>query len=135
MRIYDFSSTLNFAVTNLNDPDRDVFQGFEDKFDEKMIDTAIYLRRLYEEASVDGEITEEDFKDYIIEDYDRILDQTYRSTDIYALSMKYIAVKYLEAHRSEIPALMEEIKKRGLVYSEEEAYTDNFHENLLYNYL
>ena len=131
MRIYDFSSTLNFAVTNLNDPDRDVFQGFEEKFDEKMMDAAAYIRKLYEEASVDGEITEEEFKDYIIDDYDRILDQTYRSTDIYALSMKYIAVKYLEEHRSEIPALREEIIRRGLVYSEEEAYTDNFHENLL----
>ena len=131
MRIYDFSSTLNFAVTNLNDPDRDVFQGFEEKFDEKMMDAAAYIRKLYEEASVDGEITEEEFKDYIIDNYDRILDQTYRSTDIYALSMKYIAVKYLEEHRSEIPALREEIIRRGLVYSEEEAYTDNFHENLL----
>ena len=44
MRIYDFSSTLNFAVTNLNDPDRDVFQGFEEKFDEKMMDAAAYIR-------------------------------------------------------------------------------------------
>ena len=127
MRIYDFSSTLNFAVTNLNDPDRDSFQGFEENFDDRMIDAAIYIRRLYEEVSKDGEITEEDFKSYIIEDYDRILDQTYRSTDIYALSMKYIALKYLEAHRSEIPALREEIKRRGLVYSETEAYTDSFY--------
>lgn len=131
MRIYDFSSTINFAVINLNDPDKDVFQGFEENFDDKMIDAAIYLRKLYEEASVDGEITEEEFKDYILEDYDRILDQTYMSTDIYALSMKYIAVKYLESHRTEIPALREEIKRRGMVYSETEAYTDNFHENLL----
>ena len=131
MRIYDFSSTLNFAVINLNNPDRDSFQGFEEKFDERMMDAAIYIRRLYEEASKDGEITEEEFKDYIIEDYDRILDQTYRSTDIYALSMKYIALKYLEAHRSEIPVLMEEIRQRGLTYSETEAYTDDFHENLL----
>ena len=35
MRIYDFSSTINFAVINLNDPDKDVFQGFEENFDDK----------------------------------------------------------------------------------------------------
>ena len=131
MRIYDFPYTLNFAVTNLNDPDRDVFQGYEEKFDDAMMDTAKYLRKLYEEACKDGKITEEDFKTYILADYDRILDQTYKSTDIYALSMKYIAIKYLEAHRSEIPALLEEIKERGLEYSEFEAYTDSFHENLI----
>lgn len=131
MRIYDFPYTINFAITNCNDPDRDIFQGFEEMFDEKMQDAASYIRKLYEERTADGEITEEEFKDYIIEDYDKILDETYRSTDVYLYSMKYIAVKYLESHRSEIPALREEIKKRGLEYSEVETYTDDFHENLL----
>lgn len=131
MRIRDFFTTLNFAIINSDNSSRDVFRDFKNNFDENMEIAAEYIEKLYRMQTQDGPIDEESFKLCLIEDYDKMLDETYRSTYIYSLSMKYIALKYLEKHRSEIPALKKEIEERGLVYEEDESFTDNFHENLL----
>ena len=132
MRIRNFASTLNFAKATLNEDRVDDNVNFEKNFNSIMKQAAIYIKKLVKRKELDAEhMSEDELNSLILNDYNRLLDETYQNTDIPLISMKYVAIKYLRQHRNEIPALQEEIKQRGLVYSENEAYTDDFHENLL----
>lgn len=128
MKIHDFSSTLNFTVVNSrNDGSFET----EKYFDEDMQMTASYIIKICEEHFQDKEVSIEELGTFLLEDYNQITDETFFSAEIYRYSMKYLAIKYLETHRSEIPTLKQEIKERNIVFNENEIYTDNFHENLL----
>lgn len=131
MRIIDFKSTLSFAIKTLNEDRADDNLNFERNFDSTMQNAAAYIKKLIEAKNEGDNITESELNEIILDDYNRIVDETYQNTDISIITMKYIAVKYLSAHRNEIPELLKEIDERGLVYSESESYTDDFHENLL----
>ena len=131
MRIRNFASTLNFAKATLNEDRVDDNVNFEKNFNSIMRQAAIYIKKLARRNEVSEDITDQELNSLILDDYNRLLDETYQNTDIPLISMKYVAVKYLSKHRGEIPELLKEIEKRGLVYSESESYTDDFHENLL----
>ena len=131
MRIRNFASTLNFARATLNEDRVDDNVNFEKNFNSIMKQAAIYIKKLARRNEVSDDISEEELNSLILNDYNRLLDETYQNTDIPLISMKYVAVKYLSKHRDEIPGLLEEIRSRGLVYSENEYYTDDFHENLV----
>ena len=131
MRIRNFASTLNFARATLNEDRVDDNVNFEKNFNSIMRQAAIYIKKLARRKEVSEDITDQELNSLILDDYNRLLDETYQNTDIPLISMKYVAVKYLSKHRGEIPELLKEIEKRGLVYSESESYTDDFHENLL----
>ena len=132
MRIRSFSSTLNFAITTLNEDKADDNVNLEKNFNEIMEKAAAYIRKIVAENFGEEEISESDLNTLILEDYNRVVDETYQNTDIPVMSMKYIAVKYLTRHRDEIPALLNEIDERGLKYTPDESYSDDFHENLIY---
>lgn len=130
MKIRDFFSTLNFSISILNDRNNDEIRHFEDDFDEIMRGSSEYIRKLVEDNA--EELSEEyEVEDLILDDYNYISNETFQNTDIHAISMKYVASKYLNSHRNIIPELEKEIEERGLVFCEEESYTDDFHENLL----
>lgn len=131
MRVRSFASTLSFAKANLIEDKADDNINLIKNFDPIMRQASAYIRKIVEE-NFDGEnITDSELNDLILTDYNRIVDETYQNTDIPVISMKYIAIKYLSTHRNEIPELLKEIEERGMIYSESEAYTDSFHENLL----
>ncbi len=131
MRIRNFASTLNFAKATLNEDRVDDNVNFEKNFNSIMRQAAIYIKKLARRNEVSEDITDQELNSLILDDYNRLLDETYQNTDIPLISMKYVAVKYLSKHRGEISGLLKEIEERGLVYSENESYTDDFHENLL----
>ena len=131
MRIRNFASTLSFATTTLKEDRIDDNVNFEKNFNSIMKQASIYIKKIAKENGLTEELSDSEINSLILEDYNRLLDETYQSTDISLISMKYIAVKYLSNHKNEISQLLNEIKQRGLKYSEEEAYTDDFHENLL----
>lgn len=131
MRIRNFASTLNFAKATLNEDRVDDNVNFEKNFNSIMKQASIYIKKLARRKEVSEDITDQELNSLILDDYNRLLDETYQNTDIPLISMKYVAVKYLSKHRNEIPGLLKEIDERGLVYSENESYTDDFHENLL----
>ena len=131
MKIRSFLSTLNFAKANLIEDKADDNVNLIKNFDTIMRQASAYIRKIVEE-NYDGEdISDSELNELILADYNRIVDDTYQNTDIPIISMKYIAVKYLSTHRNQIPELLKEIEERGLVYHENESYTDDFHENLL----
>lgn len=131
MRVRSFASTLSFAKANLIEDKADDNINLIKNFDPIMRQASAYIKKIVED-NFDGEnITASELNDLILSDYNRIVDETYQNTDIPVISMKYIAIKYLSTHRNEIPELLREIEERGMVYSESEAYTDSFHENLL----
>lgn len=131
MKVRSFSSTLNFAKANLIEDKADDNINLIKNFDSIMSQASAYIRKIVEENSDGEEVSASRLNELILEDYNRIVDDTYQNTDIPIISMKYIAVKYLSAHRNQIPGLLKEIEERGMVYSENETYTDDFHENLL----
>lgn len=131
MKVRSFSSTLNFAKANLIEDKADDNINLIKNFDSIMAQASAYIRKIVEENSDEEEVSASRLNELILEDYNRIVDDTYQNTDIPIISMKYIAVKYLSAHRNQIPGLLKEIEERGMVYSENETYTDDFHENLL----
>lgn len=131
MRIRNFASTLNFAKATLNEDRVDDNVNFEKNFNSIMRQASIYIKKLARRNEIGEDVTDQELNSLILDDYNRLLDETYQNTDIPLISMKYVAVKYLSKHRDEIPGLLKEIDERGLVYSENEAYTDDFHENLL----
>lgn len=131
MRIRNFASTLNFAKATLNEDRVDDNVNFEKNFNSIMRQASIYIKKLARKNGIGEDATEQELNSLILDDYNRLLDETYQNTDVFLISMKYVAVKYLSKHRSEIPGLLKEIDERGLVYSENESYTDDFHENLL----
>lgn len=130
MKIRDFFSTLNFSVSILNDRNNEDVRNFEDNFDDIMRSSIEYIRNLAED-NADALSEDYDINDLVLDDYDYISDETFQNADIYAISMKYIASKYLNSHRYLIPELEREIEERGLEFREEESYTDDFHENLV----
>lgn len=130
MKIRDFFSVLNFSISILNDRRNEDVRNFEDNFDEIMRNSIEYIRRLVDDNR-DALSEDYDVEDLILDDYDYISNETFQNTDIHAISMKYVASKYLNSHRDIIPELEKEIEERGLVFREEESYTDDFHENLL----
>lgn len=131
MRIRDFASTLKFAIATLEEDREDDNINFEKNFNSIMKQAATYIRKIAQRKSVSSDVTELELNEMILEDYNRIVDETYQNSDIPSFSMKYLAVKYLSDHRDEIPELQKEITERNLVYSENEPYSDNFHETLL----
>lgn len=132
MRIRNFASTLNFAKATLNEDRVDDNVNFEKNFNSIMKQAAIYIKKLAKRKELDVEsMSEAELNSLILDDYNRLLDETYQNTDIPLISMKYVAMKYLSQHRNEIPGLLDEISQRGLIYSENESYTDDFYENLL----
>ena len=130
MKIRDFFSTLNFAISILNDRNNEDVRNFEDNFDDIMRESIGYIRRLAVENE-DALSEDYDIDDLVLEDYDYISNEIFQNTDIHPISMKYVASKYLNNHRDIIPELEREIEERGLEFCEEELYTDDFHENLL----
>lgn len=130
-----FSSTLNFAVINLNNESTNDTSDFENNFDKIMQKAASYIQKIVIQKYGTLAISEEELNDLILEDYSNIVDSTFQNTDIYSFTMNYIAFKYLDSHREEIPQLLRELEEKGLTYSEEEYYTDDFHQNLLYGLL
>lgn len=132
MKLRSFSSTLNFAIANMNEDRVDDNKGFENNFDEIIKKAIQYIRKVVDGSSDKGtDLTTEELITLILNDYNKLVDETYKNADIPIISMKYIAVRYLSNHRDEIPGLLQEIEKRGMEYSEDESYTDDFHENLL----
>ena len=131
MKIRSFSSTINFAKANLIEDKADDNVNLIKNFDSIMRQASAYIRKIVEE-NFDGEnISASELNELILADYNRIVADTYQITDIPIISMKYIAIKYLSAHRNQVPELLREIDERGMTYSENETYTDDFHENLL----
>lgn len=130
MKIRDFFSTLNFSISILNDRNNEDVRNFEDNFDDIMRNSIEYIRRLAED-NAEALSDEYDIDDLVLDDYDYISNETFQNTDIHPIAMKYVASKYLNSHRDIIPDLEREIEERGLVFCEEESYTDDFHENLL----
>lgn len=130
MKIRDFFSTLNFSISILNDRNNEDVRNFEDNFDDIMRSSIEYIRNLAEDNR-DSLSDDYDINDLVLDDYDYISEETFKNTDIYPISMKYIASKYLNSHRYLIPELEKEIEERGLVFREDESYTDDFHENLV----
>ena len=130
MRIRDFYSTLDFSISILNGKRNEDLRSFETNFDTIMRRSSYYITKLLNDRQ--DELAE-DFDEYdlILDDYDGIVDEIYQNTNIPVVSMKYIATKYLCNHRELIPELEAEIKERGLSLQDEEAYGDDFHENLL----
>lgn len=131
MKMRSFLSTLNFAKANLIEDKAEDNVNLIKNFDSIMRQASAYIRRVVEENSAGKDISTSELNEMIVYDYNRIVDDTYQNTDIPTISMKYIAIKYLSTHRNEIPELSREIEKRGMAFSENEAYTDDFHENLL----
>lgn len=131
MKIRSFSSTLNFAQANLIEDKADDNVNLIKNFNAIMRQASAYIRKLVEENFDEENISASELNELILEDYNRIVDETYQNTDIPIISMKYIAVRYLSKHRNQVPELLREIEERGMVYSENETYTDDFHENLL----
>lgn len=131
MNLRSFSSTLNFAVKNLNHENTNDTSVFETLFDKIMQKASAYIQKIVIEQYGDLKISEEELDNLILDDYYNIVDSTFQNTDVYPLTMKYVALKYLDSHRKEIPQLAKEIEEKGLTYSPEELYTDDFHQNLL----
>lgn len=130
MRIRNFFSTLNYAISILNNEGDEDIVNFETNFNSIMRNSIDYIRMIVDERK--DELDEDwTVDDIVLDDYTAILDDTYHNTDVSLIAMKYIATKYLNAHKELIPELEKEIEERQLVFSEEETYTDNFHENLL----
>lgn len=131
MRIRNFSSTLKFAKANFEEDKLDGNIAFQENFNKIMEKYTKYIRKKVDESIDKADISASEINKIILEDYNRIVDSTYQNTDIPMISMKYIAVKYLSKYRNQIPELLKEIEERKLEYSENELYTDDFHENLL----
>lgn len=134
MKLRSFLETLSFAISIINEETFEDNRSFESNFDDIMQHASDYIRRIVAEDTAIREengLQPRDLSEIILEDYDNVVNETYQNSDISLISMKYIAVRYLTRHKDEIPALEAEIEERGLTYSEEENYTDNFHENLL----
>ena len=134
MKLRSFLETLSFAISIINEETFEDNRSFESNFDDIMQHASDYIRRIVAEDTAiraeDG-LPPRDLSEIILEDYDNVVNETYQNSDISLISMKYIAVRYLSRHKDEIPALEAEIEERGLTFSEEENYTDNFHDNLL----
>ena len=133
MKLRSFLETLSFAISIINEETFEDNRSFESNFDDIMQHASDYIRRIVAEDNAiraeDG-LPPRDLSEIILEDYDNVVNETYQNSDISLISMKYIAVRYLSRHKDEIPALEAEIEERGLTFSEEENYTDNFHDNL-----
>lgn len=134
MKLRSFLETLSFAISIINEETFEDNRSFESNFDDIMQHASDYIRRIVAEDTAiraeDG-LPPRELSEIILEDYDNVVNETYQNSDISLISMKYIAVRYLSRHKDEIPALEAEIEERGLTFSEEENYTDNFHDNLL----
>ena len=114
MKIRSFSSTINFAKANLIEDKADDNVNLIKNFDSIMRQASAYIRKIVEE-NFDGEnISASELNELILADYNRIVDDTYQNTDIPIISMKYIAIKYLSAHRNQVPELLREIDERGM---------------------
>lgn len=136
MRIRDFFSTLNYAISILNSESSEEITSFEDNFDTIMKKAINYIKKVLEEEKTKQEEGMEtniecDNDGIVLEDFYRVVDNTLQNSDVSSISKKYIASKYLSNHRDIIPELEKEIAERGLEPSEDECYTDDFHENLL----
>ncbi len=133
MKIRDFTSTLNFAITDLNSS-RENFKIFEDDFNHIINETVEYIDNLIHDlCGEDAEnLTEEEIKLIVLDDYNDIINESYKSDNVYKYTMKYIAAQYLKSHRNEIPDLLKELEKRNDINVDEGVvYRDDFHENLL----
>lgn len=133
MEVRGFESTLSLADKNIKDPNRGKYVDFIMNLSKSLGLATRHIRSICK-SKTDGEsVTQSEIEECIMDDYNELLKVISNNTYIYSLTMKYVAIRYLEAHSSEIPALRDEIEKRGLVYKvgEAEIYTDNFHENLL----
>ncbi len=131
MKIHSFLSTLDFAMKNSNIKSKKEGNAFGQSFDEIMKRSSEYIRKIVAERYGESDISEQDLNKCIIEDYSSMCEEMFKSDSIYSNTMQYIATKYIDTHRKEIPQLLKEIEERGLTYSEPQIYTDDFHYNLL----
>ena len=131
MKIRDFPSTLDFAIRNLNRENTNDTNSFEFNFNENMQKAINYIKKIVLEQYGTLKISETELNQLISKNYAKIIDESYQNTDIHSLTMKYIAAKYIDSHRNEIPQLFKEIEEKRLIYSPREIYTDDFHQNIL----
>lgn len=134
MRIRDFTSTLNFSITGLNNKDNNEdVRMFEKDFNHIIEETVEYIDNLihdlYGEEADD--FTDLEIIPIVLDNYDAIINESYQSNDVYSYTMKYIATKYLKSHRNEISELLKELECRDIDLEKGVVYKDDFHENLL----